>query len=103
MIHIKLDHKNFIENIYWSEIVKSGVKFKTICLCDSQSNQIDFYGNQKILNNKIETRESVLPNEVYWCFTEFGKTEFENIENWMSSFVLKWLVILMKMWLNLLY
>ena len=36
-----------------------------------------FYENQKILNNKIETRESVLPNEVYWCFTEFDKTEFE--------------------------
>ena len=69
----------------WSENVNSDVKLKTLYSFESQSNQNDLTHVVDLLVQFSIIWESVLSKVVNDRFKEFGKTEFQNIENWMSS------------------
>ena len=68
-------------NFIWSENVNSDVKLKTLYSFESQSNQNDFIYFVDLLVQFSKFSKSVLPKVVNNRFKQFGKTEFQNIDN----------------------
>ena len=68
-------------NFIWSENVNSDVNLKILYSFESQSNQNDFTHFVDLLVQFSKCSKSVLPKVVNNRFKQFGKTEFQNIDN----------------------